>query len=480
MYEMKPVETGPEQAKRERENRRKQNGGANLNLLKDFTKEEKSWMLYDWANSAHSVIVVTILPIFFNTVASYTKDAVSSMSAWGYATSLAMAIVALAAPILGAFGDFAGLRKKLFGVFLALGCLSCLLLGATPLSDFTDSALADKMAGIILGLYILSTVGFAGANLYYDSFLSDVTTDERMDRVSTMGYGLGYLGGSTIPLLIFLVMNGVGVPMLTCLAFIFAFTGLWWLAFSLPFLKNVRQKGGEPFCRGAAGRALRGLGRTMKEIWHNKEMLVFLLAYFFYIDGVNTVIHMSTTYGDMVGLGTTDMMLALLMVQVLGLPFCLLYIRLSARFGARAMVGVGICVYVITCVVGFFMRSAWQFWLLAFLVSTSQGGIQALSRSMFGRLIPDKGRSAEFFGFYDIFGKFSAIIGPALVGVISAAAAEQILAGQGLTAVTATAAQIEAVNAQAAPLGMLGILLIFALGGGLYFFVLPRVSRKSR
>ena len=352
----------------------------------------------------------------------------------------------------------------------------------TVLTDPTTGGVTASFAmeGDIILAEPGATVGFAGANLYYDSFLSDVTTDERMDRVSTMGYGLGYLGGSTIPLLIFLVMNGVGVPMLTCLAFIFAFTGLWWLAFSLPFLKNVRQKGGEPFCRGAAGRALRGLGRTMKEIWHNKEMLVFLLAYFFYIDGVNTVIHMSTTYGDMVGLGTTDMMLALLMVQVLGLPFCLLYIRLSARFGARAMVGVGICVYVITCVVGFFMRSAWQFWLLAFLVSTSQGGIQALSRSMFGRLIPDKGRSAEFFGFYDIFGKFSAIIGPALVGVISAAAAEQILAGQGLTAATATAAQIEAVNAQAAPLGMLGILLIFALGGGLYFFVLPRVSRKSR
>ena len=324
-----------------------------MNLLKGYTREEKSWMFYDWANSAHSVIVVTILPIFFNTVAGYTSDAVSSMSTWGYATSIAMGIIALAAPILGAFGDYAGLRKKLFTCFLALGSISCLLLGLTPMADFTaDPGTAELLADLIRVLYILSTVGFAGGNLYYDAFLTDVTTEDRMDRVSTMGYGMGYVGGSTIPLHIFLVMNLMGVPMLICLSFIFFFTGVWWMVFSVPLLKNVHQKGGEPFSKGAASRAIRGLGGTMKKIYHHKEMFVFLLAYFFYIDGVNTVIHMSTTYGSMVGLGATDMMLALLMVQLLGLPFCLLYIRLSDRFGARCMVGVGICVYVVTCVVG--------------------------------------------------------------------------------------------------------------------------------
>lgn len=452
-----------------------------MKLLKDYTREEKSWMFYDWANSAYSVIIVTILPIFFDTVADFTSDAVSSMSTWGYATSIAMAIVALAAPVLGAFGDFAGLRKKLFGAFLALGCITCLMMSATPMSGFAEStAKAEAVADAILLLYILSNVGFAGAGLYYDSFLSDVTTNERMDRVSTLGYGLGYIGGSTIPLVIFLVMNAVGVDMLICLAFIFAFTGLWWMVFSLPLLKNVHQKGGRPLTGGAVKDAMQGLAATAKEMYGHKEMFVFLLAYFFYIDGVNTVIHMSTSYGSMLGLGTTDMMLALLMVQVLGLPFCLVYMRCSKKFGARAMIGFGICVYVCACFVGFFMRSAWQFWLLAFMVSTSQGGIQALSRSVFGKLIPDKERSAEFFGFYDIFGKFSAIMGPALVGVISAAAAEKLLAQQDLTAATATAQQIAEVNAQAAPWGIVGILAIFVVGGFLYFLVLPRVSKKEQ
>ena len=450
-----------------------------MKLLKGYSKQETSWMMYDWANSAHSVIVVTILPIFYNTVAEYTGDAVSSMSTWGYATSAAMAIVALLAPVLGVFGDFEGWRKKLFTGFMLVGVVSCLGLAAAPALPFTQPGVAERVGLLILSLYILSTLGFAGANLYYDSFLTDVTTEERMDQVSTMGYGLGYIGGSTIPLLIFLIMNAVGVPMLTCLSFIFGFTGVWWLVFSFPMLKNVHQASGVPREKGAVGKALRGLGGTLKEIAAHKDMLVYLLAYFFYIDGVNTIIHMSTTYGDMLGLDSTAMMLALLMVQMLGLPFCLLYIRLSSRFGARAMVGFGICVYMFTCVFGFFMHSAWQFWVLAFLVATSQGGIQALSRSMFGKMIPDKKRSGEFFGFYDIFGKFSAIMGPSLVGVVSGVMAQRELTARGLTQATATAEQIAQVNAAAAPWGILSILLIFFVGAGLYFLVLPRCLKKE-
>ena len=186
-----------------------------MKLLKGYSKQETSWMMYDWANSAHSVIVVTILPIFYNTVAEYTGDAVSSMSTWGYATSAAMAIVALLAPVLGVFGDFEGWRKKLFTGFMLVGVVSCLGLAAAPALPFTRPGVAERVGLLVLSLYILSTLGFAGANLYYDSFLTDVTTEERMDQVSTMGYGLGYIGGSTIPLLIFLIMNAVGVPMLT-------------------------------------------------------------------------------------------------------------------------------------------------------------------------------------------------------------------------------------------------------------------------
>lgn len=451
-----------------------------MGFLKGYTKQEISWMMYDWANSAHSVIVVTLLPIFFDSVAGYTADSVSSMSTWGYATSIAMAIVALAAPFLGVFGDIRGMRKRLFALFMGVGVVAVALLSFTPLMDFTSStAAAGRVAGLILALYIVSVIGFDASAIYYDAFLTDITTEDRMDRVSTMGYGLGYIGGSTIPLVIFLVMNLVGIPMLTCLAVIFAVTAVWWLGFSLPLLKNCRQTSGKPYEKGDVSRSIRGVGATIREIIANKPMLVYILAYFFYIDGVHTVISMATTYGTNLGLDSTGMLLALLLVQVLGLPFCLLYIRLSARFGARTMVGVGVCVYMFICVFAFFMRSLWQFWLLAVLCATSQGGIQALSRSMFGKLLPDKDRSGEFFGFFDIFGKFSSIMGPALVGFVSAVVADGMLRAQGLTAATATAEQVDAINAASGPYGILSVLLIIGVGAVLFFAVLPRTLKEK-
>ena len=451
-----------------------------MGFLKGYTKQEISWMMYDWANSAHSVIVVTLLPIFFDSVAGYTADSVSSMSTWGYATSIAMAIVALAAPFLGVFGDIRGMRKRLFALFMGVGVVAVALLSFTPLMDFTSStAAAGRVAGLILALYIDSVIGFDASAIYYDAFLTDITTEDRMDRVSTMGYGLGYIGGSTIPLVIFLVMNLVGIPMLTCLAVIFAVTAVWWLGFSLPLLKNCRQTSGKPYEKGDVGRSIRGVGATIREIIANKPILVYILAYFFYIDGVHTVISMATTYGTNLGLDSTGMLLALLLVQVLGLPFCLLYIRLSARFGARTMVGVGVCVYMFICVFAFFMRSLWQFWLLAVLCATSQGGIQALSRSMFGKLLPDKDRSGEFFGFFDIFGKFSSIMGPALVGFVSAVVADGMLRAQGLTAATATAEQVDAINAASGPYGILSVLLIIGVGAVLFFAVLPRTLKEK-
>ena len=425
-----------------------------MGFLKKFTKQEISWMMYDWANSAHSVIVVTILPIFFDTVAGYTADSVSSMSTWGFATSLAMAIVALSAPFLGVFGDIRGMRKKLFTVFMLLGVVSVAGLAFTPLMDFTVStAAAGRVAAMVLVLYILSTIGFDASCIYYDAFLTDVTTEERMDSVSTLGYGLGYIGGSTIPLLIFLIMNAVGVPMLTCLAVIFALTAVWWLVFSLPLLKNCEQTTGKPYQKGDLGASVKNVFVTLKEIGADKPMLIYILSYFFYIDGVHTIISMSTSYGTNLGLDSAGMLLALLLV--------------------------GICVYMFICVFAFFMNSLWQFWMLAVLCATSQGGIQALSRSMFGKLIPDKARSGEFFGFFDIFGKFSSIIGPALVGTVSALAANRMLAAQGLTAATATAEQVDAINKAAGPYGILSVILIIIVGAVLYFAVLPRTMTKD-
>lgn len=250
-------------------------------LPEKFTKQEISWMMYDWANSAHSVIVVTILPIFFDTVAGYTADSVSSMSTWGFATSLAMAIVALSAPFLGVFGDIRGMRKKLFTAFMLIGVVSVAGLSFTPFMDFTASPeAAGRVAAIVLVLYITSTIGFDASCIYYDAFLTDVTTEDRMDSVSTLGYGLGYIGGSTIPLLIFLIMNAVGVPMLTCLGFIFGLTAVWWLVFSVPLLKNCEQTSGKPYKKGDVGASMKNVFTTMKEIGADKPMLIYIISYF--------------------------------------------------------------------------------------------------------------------------------------------------------------------------------------------------------
>ncbi len=446
-----------------------------MKLLSGFTRAEKSWMMYDWANSAHSVVVVTILPIFYE---SLTHNSTEAVARWGTGTSVAMLIIALFAPILGVLGDFQHWKKRLFTGFVILGVLACAAMAPVPFLQVDANAEALGLALLIL--YILSTVGFAGANLYYDSFLPEVTTNERMDRVSTVGYGLGYIGGSTIPLLIFLLMNLAGIAMNLCLSVAFGLTAVWWVVFTIPLWKNVHQTHFVPRRQGVLKESMKNLASTARRIVRNKTMLVFLLAYFFYIDGVGTIIHMSTIYGSALGIDATQMLLALLLVQVLGLPFALVYTRLAARFGARTMVGVGILIYSGVCVFGFFVQQAWQFWVLAILVSTSQGGIQALSRSVFGKMLPEKERSSEFFGFYDIFGKFSAIMGPALFGGVVAWVGDWLMRRQGIVEAEASAETLDAIARQASPWGVLSVLLIFLVGGALYFFVLPRVERAEK
>lgn len=446
-----------------------------MKLLSGLTRAEKSWMMYDWANSAHSVVVVTILPIFYE---SLTHNSTEAVARWGTGTSVAMLIIALFAPILGVLGDFQHWKKRLFTGFVILGVLACAAMAPVPFLQVDANAEALGLALLIL--YILSTVGFAGANLYYDSFLPEVTTNERMDRVSTVGYGLGYIGGSTIPLLIFLLMNLAGIAMNLCLSVAFGLTAVWWVVFTIPLWKNVHQTHFVPRRQGVLKESMKNLASTARRIVRNKTMLVFLLAYFFYIDGVGTIIHMSTIYGSALGIDATQMLLALLLVQVLGLPFALVYTRLAARFGARTMVGVGILIYSGVCVFGFFVQQAWQFWVLAILVSTSQGGIQALSRSVFGKMLPEKERSSEFFGFYDIFGKFSAIMGPALFGGVVAWVGDWLMRRQGIVEAEASAETLDAIARQASPWGVLSVLLIFLVGGALYFFVLPRVERAEK
>ena len=416
-------------------------------MLKHYTKEEKSWIFYDWANSAFSAIVAAIiLPVFFKSMAeSSGVSAVDATAYWGYATSLGTLIFAVLAPFLGTLGDFRGMKKKLFTAFMLLGVVSTFLL-----------ALTNSWQGLLL-FYVLGTLGFSGSCIYYDSFLLDVTDVSRMDRVSSVGYGLGYIGGSTIPLVVSLVLiqfgSGFGIPTMLATKFSFILTAVWWLVFTIPMLRHVQQKHAIEPDRDMFAHTLRNMKDTLSMIVKNRSILFFVIAYFFYIDGVGTIIHMATVFGSSCGLDSMDLMVVLLVVQIVAFPLAILYGRQADRFGSRKMILFGIATYIVVCMLGFNLKEMKDFLLLAVLVGTAQGGIQALSRSFYGKLVPAE-HASEYFGFFDVFGKFSAVIGPALFGVVAQ-----------LTGVT--------------NYGALAVMFMFILGGAIFMFLVPRNAEKA-
>lgn len=384
-----------------------------------LSKEERSWILYDVANSAFILIVVTtLMPIFFKGVAAADLPGNRSTALWGYTNSIASIFLAVLAPILGSFADYKGMKKRLFLGFFFVGVVM----------TFLFTTIAEGMWPYAMAISIIGLIGYSGANLFYDSFLTDVTTDERMDRISTRGYAWGYVG-SIVPFalaFIFILMPqliGGSQTLATRIAFVI--TGVWWFLFTIPMMRNVRQsyfveRDSHPI-RGA----FRRLGTTFTHIRSYRNAFLFLIAYFFYIDGVGTIIKMATSYGTDIGMGQTELILVVLAIQIIAFPFALLYGTLAKRYSAKLMLLIGIGVYLVVTVLGFFLPAfrdpdfqRIMFWAMAFLVGTSQGGIQALSRSFFGTLIP-KSRSGEFYGFYNIFGKFAAILGPFLLGIAS-------------------------------------------------------------
>lgn len=526
-----------------------------------FTKAEKSWILYDWANSIYATnIMAAIFPIVYASMADDVGD-----KWYGIAVSLSSLFIALLAPVLGSVGDFPRMKKKLFTACLVFGLFFTGLM-----------AFAGSWQLMLVG-YVISHIGYSGANLFYDSFLTDVTTRERMDKVSSWGYAMGYIGGSTIPFLI-----SIAVLLLTDystfgIRFSILIVPAWWALFSIPMLKNVRQVYSVPRREGSVVRTAFGnLAATARDIIADRGVLLFMLAYFFYIDGVNTVISVSTNYGSTLGLGSTGMVLALVVTQVVAVPFSILFSRLSEKFGAVRLIVGAIGVYVAICCVGFFMgqmvepfqtdyaalvrnsgneyaaqfsdpadsaawddvisdlvstgrqslsaedpsarrdiflaadgsgifgdvaarieyggyrftaesaakaslalNSLWEdispellnedairgytaaantasslFWVLAFLVGTVQGGIQALSRSFFGRLIPPE-RSNEYFGFFDVFGKFAAVIGPLLYSLFF-------------------------MLTDRASVGILSLILLFLVGAGLLIFGGHRIRETEQ
>jgi UMF1 family MFS transporter len=391
--------------------------------MKSLTKLEKSWVMYDWANSSYATIMMAaIFPVYFVTV---LKDVGQDGDKWwGWATAAATLICAILAPVLGAVADYKGMKKKLLVAFLGLG-----------LTFTFFNAVVDNWQLMLVG-YILSYIGFMLGNLFYDSFLTDVTTPDRMDKVSSWGFGMGYIGGSTIPFIISIALimlkNKLGISSSTAVKISLLLVVVWWGLFSIPILKNVKQKYySELPSSKLILNTLKSIKMTIISILSSKGILLFMLAYFFYIDGVNTVINMATAYGKTLDLDSTGMILALMVTQLVAFPCAILFGKISKKIGTINIILSAICVYFAICIIGFVMGFGIEekfltidqaliiFWILAVMVGTCQGGIQALSRSYFAKLVPPE-KSNEYFGFFDIFGKFAAIIGPFLYATVKA------------------------------------------------------------
>ena len=376
-----------------------------------FTKAEKSWILYDVGNSALVLLATSVIPIYFNYLAA--KDpAVQDVAvgAWGLAETIASLIIALLMPVLGSIADMQGMRKKFIVGTVGTGAVATVAMG------FPRTWLP------FLIIYVISAVMLNASFVFYDAMLVDATTDERMDEVSSQGFAWGYVG-SCIPfiacLLIVLNAEKLGLSMQTAMLIAFIITAAWWVGFTIPLVKNVEQKSYKPYEPNAIGKAVRGIAQTLRNIWNDQALRWFILAYFFYIDGVHTVIKMSTSYGSNLGIEGTQLVLALLVTQFVAWPSSIIYGKLGRRLGTKTMILVGICGYFgITLFAAFFLKTATEFWVLAICVGLFQGGIQALSRSEFGKLCP-KEHANEYFGFFDIFGKYAAILGTGLVSAFT-------------------------------------------------------------
>ncbi|MGG1574325.1 MFS transporter [Fictibacillus sp. NRS-1165] len=381
--------------------------------MKHFSKEESSWIFYDWANSAYSIIITTaVFPLFYKAAAMKAGISASDSTAYlGYTIAIATFILAILGPILGTIADYQGMKKNFFTFFFGLGVISTALLVIAPSDQWL----------ILLIIYTVAALGFNGALVFYDAFLIDITTEDRMNRVSARGFGLGYIG-STIPFLIsiaiIILAQKERLPFSTTAASKIAFliTAFWWAVFTIPMFKNVHQIYYVEQEPSPVKNSFIRLGKTLKEIKQYRPLFLFLLAYFFYIDGVGTIISMSTAYGTDLGISSTSLLIILFVTQVVAAPFAILYGRLAEKFTGKKMLYAGIAVYIIVCIYAYFLKTTLDFWILAMLVGTSQGGIQALSRAYFAKLVPKKNAN-EFFGFYNIFGKFASILGPLLVAV---------------------------------------------------------------
>lgn len=375
-----------------------------------LTRDELSWSLYDVGNSAFSMLLTAIMPIYFKGVGEAAGYSAPQTTAhWGYLQSGSTLIVALLAPVLGALADYKGYKKKLFAGFMLTGVLACMGL-----------SWIDRYTMVIL-LNGISLVGYSGSINFYDGFLVDVTSDERMDYVSSFGFAIGYIG-SCVPFIvsIILILNlPFGLSANGAVRLSFLLNALWWILFSLPMFTLKQRYGIDPDGRNVIKHSFASMRSTLKSLMSDKTIGMFLIAYFFYIDGVDTVIRMSTSFGADVGIDNNQMILALLATQVIAFPAVMICAKIAQKYTTRAVIKASIIGYIGICCFAYFLEHAWQFWVMAICVAVVQGTIQALSRSLFGKLIP-KEKSNEYFGFYNILAKYAAILGPFLVATFTA------------------------------------------------------------
>lgn len=375
-----------------------------------MTPLEKKWVLYDVGNSAFTMLVATIFPIYFNYLAeSAGISDVNYLAYWGYASSICTLLVALMGPTLGAVADTKNFKKRIFKVVLFIGVAGCILLG------FLSSWLW------FLVVFVLAKTGYSASLVFYDAMLTDVTEPERMDTVSSQGFAWGYIG-SCIPFVASLgvVLGGgkFGLSMQASMVIAFLITAVWWLLSAVPLLISYQQKYYVETTEHVVRNSFIRLGKTFKDIKEQKHIFVFLLAFFFFIDGVYTIIDMATAYGQALGLDSTGLLLALLLTQIVAFPSVLILNRVAKKTNPTAVLTVCIIAYLFISLYAYGLDTQREFWILAVLVGMFQGTVQALSRSYFGKIIPAE-KSGEYFGLYDICGKGAAILGTTLVSVMT-------------------------------------------------------------
>jgi UMF1 family MFS transporter len=375
-----------------------------------LTKLEKYWILYDVGNSAFIMLVSTIIPIYFNYLAGNAGiSEVDYLAYWGYAASVATVIVALIGPILGSVADTKNYRKPLFVISVMVGVIGCAAL-SVPTSWI-----------VFLAVFVIAKVGYNASLIFYDSMLVDVTTGERMDMVSSHGYAWGYIG-SCIPFVISLVFvlmyEKIGITMKMAMAIAFFINAAWWLLVTIPLLRKYEQNYYAEMPKHPVRDSFKRLGHTLSSIKKEKNIFLYLLSFFFFIDGVYTIIEMATAYGSALGLDSTGLLLALLVTQIVAFPYALIFSKLSKKYATDFLIKICILAYFGIAVFAIQLDKQWEFWLLAVLVGMFQGAIQALSRSYFAKIIPAE-KSGEYFGIYDICGKGASFMGTTLVGIVA-------------------------------------------------------------